>query len=115
MESICGATFFFDQEGEPDLIGNELTSGAYRVLVGRAPVGEGPPMHIHPHTDEGFYVPDGELTFVFPHRQVVASPGTFVFVPRGIEHTAHVTEALRGLIIYSPGGAEHITQPVDAP
>jgi mannose-6-phosphate isomerase-like protein (cupin superfamily) len=115
MESMCGATFFFDQEGEPDLIGNELTSGAYRVLVGRAPVGEGPPMHIHPHTDEGFYVADGELTFVFPDRHVVASPGTFVFVPRGVEHTAHVTEALRGLIIYSPGDAEHITQPVDAP
>jgi mannose-6-phosphate isomerase-like protein (cupin superfamily) len=115
MESISGANFFFDQAGEPDLIGNELTGGAYRVLVGRAPVGEGPPMHIHPHTDEGFYVADGELTFVFPDRQVVASPGTFVFVPRGAPHTAHVTEALRGLIIYSPGDAEHITQPVDRP
>jgi len=115
MESICGATFFFDHDGEPDLIGNELTGGAYRVLVGRAPVAEGPPMHIHPHTDEGFYVGDGELTFVFPDRQVVAGPGTFVFVPRRVRHTAHVTEALRGLIIYSPGDAEHITQAVDGP
>lgn len=58
---------------------------------------------------------DGELTFVFPNRQVVAGPGTFVFVPRGVEHTAHVTEALCGLIIYSPGDAEHMPQPVDAP
>jgi mannose-6-phosphate isomerase-like protein (cupin superfamily) len=49
-------------------------------------------MHIHPHTNEGFYVADGELTFVFADRQVVASPGTFVFVPRGVEHTAHVTK-----------------------
>jgi mannose-6-phosphate isomerase-like protein (cupin superfamily) len=114
MEHISGATFVFDHDGEPDLIANELTGGSYRVLVGRAAVGVGPPMHFHPHTDEGFYVGEGELTFVFPDRQVVASPGTFVFVPRGVKHTAHITEPLRGLLIYSPGDAEHITQPVDA-
>jgi mannose-6-phosphate isomerase-like protein (cupin superfamily) len=115
METICGATFVFDHEGEPDLIGNELTGGAYRVLVGRAPVGEGPPLHVHPHTDEGFYVGEGELTFVFPDRRVVAGPGSFVFVPRGVEHTAHITKPLRGLLIYSPGDAEHITEPVETP
>jgi hypothetical protein len=57
MDTICGATFVFDHEGEPDLIENELTGGAYRVLVG-------------------------------------------------------ITKALRGLLIYSPGDAEHIMQPV---
>jgi mannose-6-phosphate isomerase-like protein (cupin superfamily) len=72
-------------------------------------------MHIHPHTDEGFYISDGELTFVFPDREVVAGPGSFVVVPRGVEHTAHITEPLRGLLTYSPGDAEHITQPVHAP
>ena len=113
MQSISGATFFHDHDGAPDLIGNELTGGSYRVLVGNAPVSDGPPMHIHPHTDEGFYVGDGEVTFVFPDREVTAGPGTFVFVPRRVEHTARVTKALRGLIIYSPGDAEHITQPVE--
>jgi uncharacterized cupin superfamily protein len=78
MEDICGTTFFFDHDGPPNLIGNELTGGSYRVMVGRASAGEGPPMHIHPHTDEGFYIGEGELTFVFPDRQVVAGPGTFV-------------------------------------
>jgi len=29
-------------------------------MAGRAPAGEGPPMRIHPHTDEGFYIGDGE-------------------------------------------------------
>ena len=115
METISGATFVFDGEGEPDLVGNELTGGAYRVLVGRVPVSDGPPMHTHPHTDEGFYVGDGELTFVFPDREVVAGPGTFVFVPRGVVHTANVTKPLRGLLIYSPGDAEHITEPVTTP
>jgi hypothetical protein len=39
--AASGATFVFDHEGKPDLIGNELTGGVYRVMVGRAPVGEG--------------------------------------------------------------------------
>lgn len=113
METICGATFVFDHEGEPDLLGSDLTEGSYRVMVGRASAGEGPPMHIHPHTDEGFYIGEGEMRFLFPDREVVAGPGTFVFVPRGVEHTAEITKDLRGLLIYSPGAAEHITEPVD--
>ena len=113
MQTISGATFVFDHDGEPDLLGNELTGGTYRVLVGGAPAGEGPPMHVHPHTDEGFYVGDGVIRFVFPDREVVAGPGTFVFVPRGVVHTAHIAQPLRGLLIFSPGDAEHITQPID--
>lgn len=112
METISGATFLLSHDGAPDLVGNELTGGAYRVLVGQAPEGDGPPMHIHPHTDEAFYVGQGELTIVFPDREVVAGPGSFVFVPRGVEHTAHIRKPLSGLIIYSPGDAEHILQPV---
>jgi mannose-6-phosphate isomerase-like protein (cupin superfamily) len=102
METICGATFVFDHSGVPDLIENDLTGGAYRVMVGQAPAGDGPPMHVHPHTDEGFYVGEGELTLVFPDREVIAGPGSFVFVPRGVEHTARITKPLRGLLIYSP-------------
>lgn len=67
---------------------------------------------LHTHTDEGFYIGEGELTFVFGERRVVAGPGTFVLVPRGVEHTAHITAPLRGLLISSPGDAEHVTEPV---
>jgi|SRR5829696_951677 len=112
METICGAAFFLGREGQLDLIENELTGGSYRVMVGEAPAGEGPPMHTHPHTDEGFYVGDGEITFVFPDREVVAGPGSFVFIPRTVEHTAYISKPLRGLLIYSPGDPEHITEPV---
>ena len=55
------------------------------------------------------------MTFVFPDREMVAGPGSFVFVPRGVEHTAHISKPLHGLLIYSPGDAEHFTQPVQAP
>lgn len=72
--TICGASFVFDHGDEPDLIENGLTGGAYRVMVGRAPVGNGPPKHIHPHTDEGFYIGEGEMTFVLAGREVIAGP-----------------------------------------
>jgi hypothetical protein len=53
VETISGATFVFDHQGDPDLLATDLIQGSYRVMVGRAPAGEGPPMHIQPHTDEG--------------------------------------------------------------
>lgn len=90
METICGATFVFDHQGEPDLIENELTGGAYRVMVGRAPAGEGPPTHIHPHTDEGFYIGDGEMTFVFGDREVVAGPDRSFLFP-AVSSTPHTS------------------------
>ncbi len=87
MEELSGAVFFFDRDGPPDLIGNELTGGSYRVMVGRAAAGEGPPMHVHPHTDEGFYIGDGEMRFVFPDREVVA--GTRHLRLRAARRRAH--------------------------
>ena len=47
-------------------------------------------------------------------REVVATGGDFVFVPRGTTHTAWNSgeRELVGLIVISPGGAEHVFEPV---
>ena len=73
------------------------------------------PLHLHPHTDEAFYVAEGELTFRFPDQELVAPAGTFVFVPRGVVHTAGNSGRgpMRGILIVSPGGAEHSFEPVE--
>ncbi len=124
METINGATVVWPDEGGavaeaergPLIFGPEENAGAYVAWVGAAPTDdEGPPLHIHPYTDEGFYVADGEMTFQFEDREVVASAGTFVFVPRGVVHTARnaADRPMRGLLILSPGEAEHILQPVE--
>ena len=78
---------------------------------------QGPPLHIHPHTDEAFYVADGELTFQLGDQEIVAPTGTFVFVPRGMVHTARNsgTGPMRRILVLSPGGAEHIVQLVEPP
>jgi mannose-6-phosphate isomerase-like protein (cupin superfamily) len=81
------------------------------------PPGEaGPPLHLHPHTDEAFYVADGDATFLLGDREVPVTAGGLVFVPRGTAHTVRNSgdRAVRGLILISPGTAEHEFVPVDA-
>lgn len=125
METINGAKVILPDPGGaageaargPVEFGPDWT-GDYVAMVGAMPAGDqGPPLHIHPHTDEAFYVAEGELSYRFGDREAVAGAGSFVFVPRGIEHTARNsgTGPMRGMIILSPGGAEHLFQPVETP
>lgn len=126
METINGATIVYpDNDGAtgeaergPVVFGPTQNADAYVAWVGAMPAGDqGPPLHIHPDTDEAFYVADGELTFQLGDQEIVAPTGTFVFVPRGMVHTARNsgTGPMRGILILSPGRAEHIVQPVETP
>ena len=112
----AGAATIVRAEQEPLTFGPQETADSYRVLIGDLPADyEAPPLHTHPHTDEAFYVGDGELTVVLEDREIVAGPGTWVFVPRGTVHTAGVTGGgrMRGVIVISPGDAEHVFAPVE--
>jgi mannose-6-phosphate isomerase-like protein (cupin superfamily) len=64
---------------------------------------------VHPHTDEAFYVADGDATFRLGDREVPVVAGGLVFVPRGCPHTVWNSgdRPVRGLILVSPGDAEH--------
>src|SRR5918993_4384277 len=119
MEAVNGATVIFPDVGGaaaeaargPVVLGPEQTGEAYVVMIGAMPAGDpGPPLHIHPHTDEAFSIAEGEMTFQLEDRVVVAGAGTFVFVPRGMIHTARNSGSgpMRGLLLLSPGEAEHI-------
>jgi mannose-6-phosphate isomerase-like protein (cupin superfamily) len=123
VETIHGATVISPAPGGavgeanrgPVVFGPEQSGDAYVAWVGAMPAGDpGPPLHLHPHTDEGFYVAEGEMTFQLGDREVVAPAGSFVFVPRGVVHTAWNSGAgpMRGMLILSPGGAEHVVQSV---
>lgn len=123
MEMIHEATVVVPEPGGaaveatrgPIVLRPGQTEGAYVVMIGAMPAGDGgPPLHIHPYTAEAFYIAEGELTFQLGDREVVAGPGTFVLVPRGMAHTARNSGSgpMRGLLLLSPGDAEHVTQPV---
>ena len=64
-----------------DQTGNAFTLGEF---VSRP--GSGPPPHIHHVEDEAFYVLEGELTGFCGDQQWNGSPGSFIWLPRGIAH-----------------------------
>lgn len=92
------------------------TDSAYVVEIGVFHPGEGPPLHVHPNTDETFYVADGEATFLLGDRELPITSGGFVFVPRGHAHTVWVSSdgPVRGLIVISPGDAVHEFVPAES-
>jgi mannose-6-phosphate isomerase-like protein (cupin superfamily) len=117
METINGCMVIPPPEtAEPTTLGPDETRGAYVAIIGMFPPGEpGPPPHLHPHTDETFYVASGEATFLLGDREVQVAPGSMVFVPRGMRHTVWSSgdDAVQGLILISPGAAEHVFEPAE--
>ena len=93
------------------------TGGAFSVIEFLDFQGSSVPLHINETWDRGFYVLDGEYTFVIEDRSQVASAGTWVFVPRKTRH-AWRCNAPRGRIlnVTVPAGFErfyrHVGQSV---
>ena len=112
METINGCTVIMSSDAaEPISFGRAETDGAYRVLAGTIPAGHpAPAVHVHPHTDEAFYVAGGEITCLLVDREIKVPEGGFVFIPRGTPHTAWNSgdAPMLGMIVISPGGAEHV-------
>ena len=64
----------------------EDTDGHYFFIEAVVPPGGGPPPHIQTREEEGFYITEGELVFRAAGKRVVATPGAFIHVPRGVPH-----------------------------
>jgi mannose-6-phosphate isomerase-like protein (cupin superfamily) len=66
------------------------TDGHLCMTETRAPVGHGPPMHVHHDQHEAFYVLEGELAVACADERYRAPAGSFAFLPRGVAHTFRV-------------------------
>jgi mannose-6-phosphate isomerase-like protein (cupin superfamily) len=86
----------------------ESTNGAYSLVEETLLDHEGPPLHVHDHEEEAFYVLGGRGVFVVGEERNELEPGDFVIVPRGAPHALARTgaEDLRMLVITSPAGLE---------
>lgn len=76
-----------------------------------------PPPHTHTHEDEAFYVLDGNWTFRVGDQTVDAPPGTWVWLPREVQHGWSVdTDGARALVFAFPGGhLEAMFRPFSTP
>lgn len=89
------------------LASSEETGGRFGLLEILSPKGAEPPRHIHHNEDETFYVMEGEVTFYIGDDVYEATPGTFVYGPRGVPHSfVFETDVVRMHTIVAPGGAE---------
>ena len=86
----------------------EDTDGRYALFEAVVAPGGGPPPHVHSREEEGFYVLEGEVTFLAGEERIVAGPGVFINMPVGTQHTFknESGQPARMLISVAPAGLE---------
>ena len=88
------------------LADRSTTNGSFSMMWQLCPKGSGPGPHFHDQ-DEGFFVNEGEITYVADGKQFVAKQGSFVWIPRGTVHSFRVdSETATLLNLYTPAGFE---------
>jgi mannose-6-phosphate isomerase-like protein (cupin superfamily) len=90
------------------LVTGEESAGVYFSMLAIVPPQGGPPPHIHLNENETFYVLDGTPTFLLGDDRIVAGPGDFVNVPKGVLHCFRnlSAEPLRMILTFTPAGIE---------
>jgi quercetin dioxygenase-like cupin family protein len=91
------------------LVTGEESGGTVFSMEALVPSGGGPPPHIHTLEDETFYVLEGSCSFRLGDQVVIAGPGDFVFVPRGVVHCFRNegADTARLILTFTPSGIEH--------
>src|SRR5262245_13763661 len=96
------------------------TGGKYALWEAIVGPGGGPPPHVHSREEEGFYILEGEISFLAGDQRLVAGQGTFINMPVGTPHTFknETDRPARMLISVAPAGLEQmffeVGQPVPA-
>ncbi|MCI0454117.1 MAG: cupin domain-containing protein [Candidatus Dadabacteria bacterium] len=63
------------------------TGGAYAILEQQIPAGHGPPLHVHRHETEIFYILEGQFELTVGGQKIAASEGAIAVCPRNMPHT----------------------------
>jgi mannose-6-phosphate isomerase-like protein (cupin superfamily) len=90
------------------------TAGAFGLIETlAAAAGDMPPLHVHKHVDEGFYMLEGELTLFTPSERLTLRTGDYALAPHGVPHTYRVGEQpARWLTTSQPAGHERFVAAV---
>ena len=93
------------------------TNGALAVVEQRLPPGFAPPQHIHHNEDEAFYLLSGRIVAQLGDQQIVAETGSFLWLPRGVQHgfTVDADGPCTMLVITTPAGFERFVAEVGSP
>jgi quercetin dioxygenase-like cupin family protein len=83
------------------------TADSIMMFEETVPSGTKSTLHLHHDSDEVAYVLSGEVTFLIGDEVTTGGPGTYAFMPRGVQHAWKSTGAETGrvLFLYTPGKA----------
>jgi uncharacterized cupin superfamily protein len=92
------------------------TDGAFGLIETLAtPPGDMPPLHVHRHVDEGFYMLEGELTLFTADAELTLRAGDYAVAEHGVPHTYRVgDQPARWLTTSVPAGHERFVAAVSA-
>lgn len=81
------------------------TDGLLTVFEYRGNEKGGPPLHIHLHQDEIFFILEGNYLFQVGEEKHTLSVGDSIFLPRQVPHTfAQLTDTGKMLFFFQPSG-----------
>jgi len=83
------------------------TGGAFFLFEDQMTQGKVSPLHVHPDSDETFYVADGEILVHLDGAEHSLSAGAVMVAPRGVPHAfLVVSPTARVLCLHTPGGCQ---------
>lgn len=86
------------------LISPVQTDGAFALIEMVLPNGSEPPMHMHAHEDETFYIMEGKMHFDIDGIVKEAGPGEAVFAPRMVPHAFKIIgQEAKFITLITPG------------
>jgi len=93
------------------------TNNALAVVEQRLPAGFSPPPHIHHNEDEAFYLLSGRITAQIGEQQLAAHAGSFLWLPRDVQHGFVVSDdgPCTMLTITTPAGFDQFVAEVGSP
>jgi mannose-6-phosphate isomerase-like protein (cupin superfamily) len=119
------STLLSKDQGAPDLwwpygpaVGRYTmkSTGDLVQMLMRDSRGAATPLHVHHHTDETYYVIEGEVTAFVDGERIDAKAGDFLFLPRGVPHCWIVTsERIEAFVTCNGPGLDDFFSEVAVP
>lgn len=88
----------------------------FDLLDQRVPAGYAPPRHVHHREDEAWFLLQGDARFWCGEQTFEAAAGSFIYLPRGLEHAFLVGDAgARLLTLTLPSGFASFVEELGEP
>ena len=94
-----------------------VAQDAQSVVEAWAPHADMPPLHVHHHEDETFYVLEGRLSVHTAEQSVELGPGQAAFAPHGVPHAYRVEseDGAHWIVVTNSGGFASFVQAASVP